>query len=1206
VDPNLNPNLKQFQIASDTAAAAPRQEAYRENLTPLICGGKTFDQWWVSILNYPKAFACWLEDVKKSSIEITVNGDLADIVKKWFSSWFKLDANAAKNFGSALYDHTELASYGSQRLDFAWQTTKLGDKIVGSGLDSNDRFQKRRWNLGTKSGFNRISNDSIYNSNAMTEADKMLSQIFNNLSINASSNQMPTDGTGTLNLSVLGRSKAYSIIISGTWSACIILNNTNTCTQSISLSNRWSWNKASYQVSLAPWAKLWDAWLLLKICVQGTTTCMTYAQIYTIIPGLIATIKVIDILNGWYLARGSQMLMIIKWYDRDNRPLSLAPQPYRVTSDQWSLVYMSQVTKTVDIATWAGLTMLYDSSTVAWSTDRISIAPLYPEWLLPVLNTTIKLAEPVLNLTTRQWARTLEQGIDLTLPSQPNTLTKPIGSGDTTLVPDKIPMIRLWLEQFAGQQVLGSIRISSQNGLVSIGTVWSKLISWFNNTNLTQYVWSDQDSFVVTGSSQEIYLYPSYRAGKDIIQVTIGEKVWSIPLIVRAGDPAWVTIKAPERLNVNQTWTVDLTVTDYWGNQLSTDTWLSLTGYGRGFTVPPSIQTIKWTARITIVPKEIIGKWYITAQIRDLALDKQRSAYAGVLVQSTLWPSKKINSLILELKGTDWGNTINYQTSQSIKAPSLITNSSKLVSVVTNLIDSSKLRQSQLVIHPQGAVQGSQSANVTLSLVQGTWNLVTTAGMIAPLDKSAIYTLTQSAIGVLMTKPTTTNSSIYYVPTVQDSVIMSNRVVGSSIFINGQSILDITAGVLHPDVTLIYNDSTDYGAWVYNVMYRGKLIWNLVMYRPWVSILQQIPTMKTNLSDIYDAMTGYVGWSTSSPVGIHIVTRDSSYTQEQVSQTPWSSVIIQFGQGKTVGDAAKYYDQFSVTYGDAAVSKSTINTPAYALVDGSNDPLKPLPVTKSLPYDTGIGQMIYHNPDKPIERVTSIDFNKDGLKDLLVVYTDGSVRLLKNYGGKQPWRDLWHLMIITDGIKNLYIGDVDKNSYQDIIVHTQEGKLRVYYNNKWEFDVDGYPVCLDIPGGPDDLSQLYYWTIRDMDLDGGIDITTYDHNGDVKVFYGGKWGSSDRSSYVSRDHGVCDAGWKPRQQSTLVQSFGMNLLTTPIKDDSLLHWSTHVTRSNPYDQQPTVSSDKIQSITNETWLNQLEESLNPSLSRSDSSSAGVW
>ena len=39
-------------------------------------------------------------------------------------------------------------------------------------------------------------------------------------------------------------------------------------------------------------------------------------------------------------------------------------------------------------------------------------------------------------------------------------------------------------------------------------------------------------------------------------------------------------------------------------------------------------------------------------------------------------------------------------------------------------------------------------------------------------------------------------------------------------------------------------------------------------------------------------------------------------------------------------------------------------------------------------------------------------------------------------------------MIIADGIKNMYVGDVDKNGYQDIIVLTQEGKLRVYYNNK--------------------------------------------------------------------------------------------------------------------------------------------------------------
>ena len=48
-------------------------------------------------------------------------------------------------------------------------------------------------------------------------------------------------------------------------------------------------------------------------------------------------------------------------------------------------------------------------------------------------------------------------------------------------------------------------------------------------------------------------------------------------------------------------------------------------------------------------------------------------------------------------------------------------------------------------------------------------------------------------------------------------------------------------------------------------------------------------------------------------------------------------------------------------------------------------------------FDASIGQTIYADPDKTIFKVLSIDFNKDGVKDLLVVYTDGVMKLLKNY-----------------------------------------------------------------------------------------------------------------------------------------------------------------------------------------------------------------
>ena len=39
----------------------------------------------------------------------------------------------------------------------------------------------------------------------------------------------------------------------------------------------------------------------------------------------------------------------------------------------------------------------------------------------------------------------------------------------------------------------------------------------------------------------------------------------------------------------------------------------------------------------------------------------------------------------------------------------------------------------------------------------------------------------------------------------------------------------------------------------------------------------------------------------------------------------------------------------------------------------------------------------YADPNKTIFKVLPIDFNKDGIKDLIVVYTDGVIKLVKNY-----------------------------------------------------------------------------------------------------------------------------------------------------------------------------------------------------------------
>jgi hypothetical protein len=99
-------------------------------------------------------------------------------------------------------------------------------------------------------------------------------------------------------------------------------------------------------------------------------------------------------------------------------------------------------------------------------------------------------------------------------------------------------------------------------------------------------------------------------------------------------------------------------------------------------------------------------------------------------------------------------------------------------------------------------------------------------------------------------------------------------------------------------------------------------------------------------------------------------------------------------------------------------------------------------------------------------------------------------------------------MIIAEPIKEIKIGDVNNDQYDDIIILTTNNKGIVYTNNKGIFPVDGKNICLNTntePGeinkNPDDFSQIQQIFIKDMDQNGAIDIITLDHLSDIKIFY---------------------------------------------------------------------------------------------------------
>lgn len=79
----------------------------------------------------------------------------------------------------------------------------------------------------------------------------------------------------------------------------------------------------------------------------------------------------------------------------------------------------------------------------------------------------------------------------------------------------------------------------------------------------------------------------------------------------------------------------------------------------------------------------------------------------------------------------------------------------------------------------------------------------------------------------------------------------------------------------------------------------------------------------------------------------------------------------------------------------------------------------------------------------------------------MVIHQNGRVVRNKNYGGNQPYTNLRDILTIAQPIQDAWLGDVDDNAYDDLVVHMQDSTIAVYKNTNGVFDVDPYPVCLE-------------------------------------------------------------------------------------------------------------------------------------------------
>ena len=103
--------------------------------------------------------------------------------------------------------------------------------------------------------------------------------------------------------------------------------------------------------------------------------------------------------------------------------------------------------------------------------------------------------------------------------------------------------------------------------------------------------------------------------------------------------------------------------------------------------------------------------------------------------------------------------------------------------------------------------------------------------------------------------------------------------------------------------------------------------------------------------------------------------------------------FLELAGGGTVGASTKFYQTFStITLGDAIAHLPKI-------VTTSN-------------FDHTIGKQISSGAGEQIESYKRIDFNGDGVPDIVVFYESGKVQLLANYGGS--FKDMGFLAYVSD------------------------------------------------------------------------------------------------------------------------------------------------------------------------------------------------
>ena len=1083
------------------------QKTVSSNIKPKVtndneqCGSVIPPSYQVPLSKWPDAFKCRWENIDWRKVQLKFSSKLVDYFASWWAEEWKEDwTNTTSDFGES---RSQYSSHRSQLLK----------------KEDPDLTPEQKQNLIKK---------------------------LNSISYVFDSKQIPLDQTVTLKLYSNIDLWQVDMKISSSWDNCLVRldNNTDLCNTTSEI--RRDPYDQTYELSfkfrnnISAWDGIWVSNVQFAIC-EGKCVYKNI-QLY-INPGNINKFRFdTPFGDGVNVAQWSQIPVFLRWYDLYNNEIWTTLYDFNITTrGEWVFLFEWSSVESINTNSFP-TAFLYDTNKSSIWNEIIEVKPsdFFDDLLtdLPQQSYSINIIEPVIN--------TNASDISFKLPDDPNYYYN-ISDTSTSYDPDLLPKIRLHINQLW----------SDVYANISIKSVWWLVVPHI----LTNWWLTPLKDLIYTWVQQTIYLVPTYLAGKDVLQIQIWDTIRNIPIDITPGNPKKTTILL-DRSNM-QIWDIirsTLLVTDIWWNKVNIPTQINFGMYGNissnGLWWPTNkIDVQEGSIDIDIKWESNGGIWYIVATIEGVDLSEQYPDYKKILVQNRAWTDSGVNINYLSLFGSSWWvaqqdkNTVPH-IATSI-ANQIISKSSKTLAVTTQLIDAQNIYSTVLAITPTGQLRNFNWKEVSL-ILQDKWYYI----QLEDIWNIYLWSTAGSSIRPLsnLNSVWLDNNTIYYIPETTDSFIYSNLVLWWQIRINDTVVFDISNDFISSDIDIRYIENMVWWDSVREIYYKDVLAWSMIIRLSSnlsnTTLLSSIDNSKYNFwhIDLGDGESWISLWDSD----LDMYEYDKQVPSIQDSIDPeydiwWGDYfknVSQFSNGKSVWDSTiSYSSEYMINFGD----------PTFSMDDTSQI----IPYTQ---FDWSLGELIYSDPSEVISQTMDIDFDKDGHRDMIVIYNNGKVKLVANNAGH--YVEIWDLMYIEDGIKKVYVWDGDGDWYQDIFIHTNSNKLRFYKNYNWaSVDVDGYPVCLDVPSGDVWLDGVRERQLTDINNDRVVDILTNDRNNEIKVFLW--WGGGVMSpgfawaNYISNDKYGCDPNRLDRQRDSIqiVNSFALELDEQDQVDGSMVHYN---------------------------------------------------